>query len=67
MPPPTDDELSAMTGVTNSSIVAGLDKESYDAWRAVGFSHEEAFALLIANKQGTIYATIDVNLKKEEA
>jgi basic membrane lipoprotein Med (substrate-binding protein (PBP1-ABC) superfamily) len=64
---PTDDELSAMTGVSNATVVAGIDKESYDAWRGVGFSHEEAFQLLVANKQGTIYVTADVNLTQEKS
>jgi hypothetical protein len=64
---PTDDELSAMTGVSSATVVAGIDRENFDAWRAVGFSHEEAFALLIANKQGTIYATVDVTMVQEQS
>jgi deoxycytidine triphosphate deaminase len=68
MPPPTDDELAAMTGVTPQSTVAGMDRDTYQAWRDVGFSHEEAVRLLIAHKQGTVYLSGDIRiiLKKEE-
>jgi len=48
--PPSDEELSAMTGITDIDAASRLDAEMLESWMAKGFSRAEAFQLLLSLK-----------------
>jgi hypothetical protein len=47
---PSDDELSAMTGITDLDVAATWDMEMMKTWESKGFTRREAFELLLTLK-----------------